>query len=158
MIKGTKDTRRHISLPRHDYGPLQGEYSLPELTQYVIYAVGTEPTVLIRNSVGGIIAHQIADKVNTRAIISTGSPPLNYVVLDGCLLNNDYAARSAQPQLTKAEARKIAECCTSVTEKSIELENAILNSNPEGSDGIVAVREIAEAKYPTAYVSRADQL
>lgn len=137
LMKGTTAATRHISLPGHDDVPLQGEYSLPVLTQHVIDTVGTEPTIFIGNSVGGIIAHQIADKVNTRAIISIGSPPLNYEVLDGCLLNNDYAVLSAQPELTKAEARKLAEGCTSVTEKSIEIEKAILNSNPEVRTGLM---------------------
>ncbi|MGJ8638374.1 MAG: alpha/beta fold hydrolase [Opitutaceae bacterium] len=128
----------HISLPGHDDVPLEGDYSLPMLREYVQEQIGESDVIFIGNSVGGMLAHQIADKVNTRAIISVAIPPLNYDVLDGFMQENTFTAIATKPDLSPNEVSALAKGLIADEAKRQLLADSIRGSDPHVRSGLLA--------------------
>lgn len=126
----------NISLPGHDGVPIRGSYSLPNLCDYVISRIGDDECVLIGNSLGGMLAHQIADKVRPTAIISVAMPPLNYKVLEGFMHENQYTAIAGKPDLEKEEIQKLVEAVLEDPKKQAVVADSIRRSDPRVRSGL----------------------
>lgn len=137
LMKGIELATMHISLPGHDGVPLKSEYSLANLSDFVVSELKGMEVVLIGNSIGGMLAHQVADRVNVRAIISIGMPPLNYDVLEGALLENEYVQLANTELLTEGQMQKLSEgMCSSKT--SVEkIFSAIKSADPRVRSGLM---------------------
>jgi pimeloyl-ACP methyl ester carboxylesterase len=127
----------HISLPGHDNTPLKGDYSLPNITDFVVSELGEEEVILIGNSVGGMIAHQIADKVNVSAIVSIGIPPLNYDVFEGAMLANEYVAIANTEDITEDQMMLMSKGMSSSPESVEEIFEAVKSCNPKVRSGLM---------------------
>jgi pimeloyl-ACP methyl ester carboxylesterase len=137
LMEGVSCATLNISLPGHDGVPLADDYCLPNLRQYVMEKVGREDTVFIGHSIGGMLAYEVADQVNTKAIISVGIPPLNYEVLDGFMLENRCTALATTPDLTGAQIRELAEELVECPDKRKILEQSIRESDPGVREGLL---------------------
>lgn len=136
LMAGISCATKHISLPGHDDIPLRCDYSLPHLREYVIGQVGVEETVFVGNSVGGMLAYEVADITNTKAIITVGIPPLNYDVLDGFMLDNRYTALACTPDLSDAEVVELADGLVECPQKRKTLAEAIRQCHPGVREGL----------------------
>lgn len=126
----------NISLPGHDGVPIQDSYSLPNLCDYVISRIGNGECILIGNSLGGMLAHQIADRVRPKAIISVAMPPLNYEVLEGFMHENQYTAIAGKADLEEEEIQQLVKAVVEEPEKQAIVADSIRRSDPRIRSGL----------------------
>lgn len=136
-MKSIEPATLHVSLPGHDNVPLTEEYNLPNLSKYLIDLLGDKEVIIIGNSIGGMLAHQIADKINLKALISIGIPPLNYELLEGAMLENETTELSNTADLSDEEILTLSENLSSTPEGVKTVYQAIKNADPKVREGLL---------------------
>lgn len=138
LMDGIRCATLNLSLPGHDDVQLDNDYSIPNLRAYVSERIGDEECILIGNSLGGLLACEIADQVRARAIISIAIPPLNYDVLDGFMLENRFTAIAMKPELEETEIRELSSALLDDPKKRDTFADAVRRSDPRVREGLFA--------------------
>lgn len=108
-MKALSCITKNISLPGHDGKELNEEYNLINLSDYIVDEIAGEDVVLVGNSLGAILSHQVADRVKLKALISIGTPPLNYEILEGAVLENECTFLAYKADLSEDQMFRFSE-------------------------------------------------
>ena len=128
----------NITLPGHGDVPLASDYNLPNLSNYLVDKIGEKEVIIIGSSIGGMLAHQIADRINLKALISIGIPPLSYDVLEGAVLENECTSLAYNPDLSEDQMMRLAEVITDVPKGRQVIFDAIKMTDPKTRSGLMS--------------------
>lgn len=156
LMNGITVSTQNISLPGHDGVELVSNYTLPNLSEFLINKIGDKEVVLIGNSIGAMISHQIADKVKLKAIISIGMPPLNYEVIEGAVQENECTALAYTEELSDEQMRTLSKTITDDSSAANKIYENIKTSDPRVRSGLMASIEAGELRDEREILSKLD--
>jgi pimeloyl-ACP methyl ester carboxylesterase len=156
LMKDITTSTMNISLPGHDDVPLTFDYNLPNLSNYLIEKIGDKEVILIGNSIGALLSHQIADKVNVKGIISIAMPPMNYDLIEGAILENECTALAYNEDLTDEEMRSYARTITKDSKAYKKIYEFVKTANPKVRSGLMASVGAGELRDEVEILSQLD--
>ena len=114
----------HIQLPGHGGEEELKNLSVPKLVEHVEERLeGIEDLVLIGHSLGGHIAHHLTQKLDIKAIITFGAPPLSTSTIVRAFKPNPAFGLFYKPLLNGKEMKLMAQAMS----KNLDVQNSLID-------------------------------
>lgn len=118
-----------VSLPGHDGTPLDKPFCVSTLVELIAGIAGDDEVILIGQSLGGHICYQVADKINTKAIITLDSPPLTPESFATAFAPIEAMNYIYKPDLSEDELNTMARTFTCTEKGFNQMKEYIINTD-----------------------------